>query len=74
MPALQYSKPDASNTIQSIVNGRIPIFAYRNILLQPYLLHPLMNSLKANCLAMELAAIYWNGYILFFASDNNGLL
>ena len=23
--------------------------------------HPLMNSLKANCLAMELVARHWNG-------------
>ena len=35
MAVLQYRKPGASNTIQLIVNGRIPIFAYRNILLQP---------------------------------------
>ena len=35
MPVLQYSKLGASNTIQRIVIGRIPIFVYRNILLQP---------------------------------------
>ena len=36
MPILQYSKPGASNTIQHIVNGHIPIFTYCNILLQSY--------------------------------------
>ena len=43
-------------------------------ILKRHLIHPLMNSLKANCLAMELVARHWNGCVLFFASDNNVLL
>ena len=30
-------------------------------ILKRHLIHPLMNSLKANCLAMELVAKHWNG-------------
>ena len=30
-------------------------------ILKRHLIHPLMNSLKANCLAMELVARHWNG-------------
>ena len=39
-PVLQYSKPGASSTIQRIAKGRIAIFAYRNVLLQPYEIVP----------------------------------
>ena len=31
-------------------------------ILKRHLIHPLMNSLKANCLAMESEARHWNGY------------
>ena len=30
-------------------------------ILKRHLIHPLMNSFKANCLAMELVARHWNG-------------
>ena len=43
-------------------------------ILKRHLIHPLMNSLKANCLAMASVARHWNGQIIFFASDNNELL
>ena len=43
-------------------------------ILKRHLIHPLMNSLKAKCLAMELVARHWNRQILFFASENNNFV